>query len=1069
MSGYRGYQKCACAFDVWGFSSNAPAWRGTNYYATGNAIYGEVDNPVALGNWPDVGDAPTVWMVSAAKVPSCYPYQSCDKFPPSSSADARIPEVDRFAVPIATAFTEEEKTVLDVTQITRNNNVHYVHGSRVTYVDGEQRYVTYRITADSDEPGSSGDPDGLNNRGDFVQVDIAAKEVRGKYYMDYPRLYSGDPTAMEELFTTSVPSEISYGPTSAITGTELETAQHSAQNECFGMDYYVSTSYVPGATAWKVARAKYATGARMEIWCSQKDVGTSNELGYAVMLPSCRTYIDSSVHDPEGEYGPDECWVVAKETREGYPPKLVTGRLLNKDLRTGSGDEETGYWDGSLLESEVENVILDGSDPEWADATGLHVRCYQHKDGKDLVLFTTNGEPETATPLADFEIADDVEMTTGTAVEAGGANTIKLESTADNHDDFYNGMQIEITGGTGSGQTRTITDYDGDDRLVTVDTNWSTNPDTDSVYVITDLSDGYDPHYIDHGLPRGLSFTNGGSLEGNEWLADAVNPYDGSYSARTNINALFAGTCTLSIQVNVLTESTLTFRYIHNNRKYGSREEPWTSLTTFPEPDNDLRVTVDDALVPITIDGTLYELEDGGSKIDNVNVPNDNPNNDADWYTTWREASITLKPGTHRIKWTLTRVWQDNGWLYSQLDNIQFPELMLGNDITGAKRWYYDGEQVRPAGDWKWAARDDENETPIASRTATTPDYITSDHEDRIYIGNPHYVVCLLPETRLLDKSFGAGGVITFTASPNNQEFRPTGPTAIDDPCYLNPQESDDLTTVDTIEDPGWGDFQILPTRYGLQVRGANGTMRDATTDGIVKRNYPGEKWAYIINPSVVRHWNWRINGFTIRDHGKTRIPHVEALWRFDFDITAWPDKAPYNSPPYPWWFNFACSYLVDNGLPGGFIADWNGVQRWRSSQTKEGSAGDRQARWNDRNTILSRVYGDTYSRPDQYAWLRPSARDPVEADGDLYYQHPWPSVRWQPAGAYHCPSASHGVTFESPTYDRIVIPDVCEAPSDFYHQGRPQFTGLGPFTDFDAVDCNCPCGCIENVKQTIT
>lgn len=86
-----------------------------------------------------------------------------------------------------------------------------------------------------------------------------------------------------------------------------------------------------------------------------------------------------------------------------------------------------------------------------------------------------------------------------------------------------------------------------------------------------------------------------------------------------------------------------------------------------------------------------------------------------------------------------------------------------------------------------------------------------------------------------------------------------------------------------------------------------------------------------------------------------------------------------------------------------------------------------------------------------------------------LYFQHPWPSVRWQPAGAYHCPSASHGVTFESPTYDRIVIPDVCEAPSDFYHQGRPSFVGMGPFTDFDAVDCGCPCGCIENVKQTIT
>jgi phage tail sheath protein FI len=69
----------------------------------------------------------------------------------------------------------------------------------------------------------------------------------------------------------------------------------------------------------------------------------------------------------------------------------------------------------------------------------------------------------------------------GTA-QGGTATTIQLAATASGNDDAYNGMQIRITGGTGAGQTKTITDYVGGTTTATVDSAWNTNPDNTSVY-----------------------------------------------------------------------------------------------------------------------------------------------------------------------------------------------------------------------------------------------------------------------------------------------------------------------------------------------------------------------------------------------------------------------------------------------------------------------------------------------------------------------------------------------------------------------------------------------------------
>jgi len=78
-------------------------------------------------------------------------------------------------------------------------------------------------------------------------------------------------------------------------------------------------------------------------------------------------------------------------------------------------------------------------------------------------------------------------MHTGTAA-SGGATSIVFPSSAtlgevSASDDYYIGAWVYIVSGTGSGQRRQVTDYDGDTREATVAT-WTTNPDDTSVYCV---------------------------------------------------------------------------------------------------------------------------------------------------------------------------------------------------------------------------------------------------------------------------------------------------------------------------------------------------------------------------------------------------------------------------------------------------------------------------------------------------------------------------------------------------------------------------------------------------------
>jgi hypothetical protein len=94
-------------------------------------------------------------------------------------------------------------------------------------------------------------------------------------------------------------------------------------------------------------------------------------------------------------------------------------------------------------------------------------------------------QPRICIAEANNDITFDGTYLTATA-QAGAASSITLNAGASATTNFYLGKLIEITSGTGAGQTATVTAYDGTTKVATVGVAWATAPDATSVFRILD-------------------------------------------------------------------------------------------------------------------------------------------------------------------------------------------------------------------------------------------------------------------------------------------------------------------------------------------------------------------------------------------------------------------------------------------------------------------------------------------------------------------------------------------------------------------------------------------------------
>ncbi len=120
------------------------------------------------------------------------------------------------------------------------------------------------------------------------------------------------------------------------------------------------------------------------------------------------------------------------------------------------------------------------------DKTGYTASTVSDKTGYSLTqTFPTNFSSLSidasgrVTPIP----AESMIMDSGTA-QAGASGSITLKSGSSSTDDLYKGLIVKIYGGTGVGQSRTITGYTGSTKVATVAWNWTTNPDSSSTYAL---------------------------------------------------------------------------------------------------------------------------------------------------------------------------------------------------------------------------------------------------------------------------------------------------------------------------------------------------------------------------------------------------------------------------------------------------------------------------------------------------------------------------------------------------------------------------------------------------------
>lgn len=130
---------------------------------------------------------------------------------------------------------------------------------------------------------------------------------------------------------------------------------------------------------------------------------------------------------------------------------------------------------------------------EYADITVTNdTEAYDQISQAEEIIDAYVGPQQKA---IDLIYEGEVSSVSGTTIFDIGSGT-SLEVT----DDFYKGAEIEIIGGTGAGQRRTISASSKTNKSITVSTAFSPAPDTTSVFRIYQL--GKFPRAVDSGLNR---------------------------------------------------------------------------------------------------------------------------------------------------------------------------------------------------------------------------------------------------------------------------------------------------------------------------------------------------------------------------------------------------------------------------------------------------------------------------------------------------------------------------------------------------------------------------------------
>jgi len=198
-----------------------------------------------------------------------------------------------------------------------------------------------------------------------------------------------------------------------------------------------------------------------------------------------------------------------------------------------------------------------------------------------LVGSTIDGKTVNST-IAQFSIENRNNRTSnvmfsGTA-SAGSGTSITLAG-ASSTDNLYKFSDVEITGGTGAGQRRTIFNYNGTSKVATINRAWATNPDSSSLFNIISSTK---PDIIDAGVAQAgaasaITLAADSSSTNDIYNGSRIVITNGTGSGQANVISSYNGTtkvATMSASWTTTPDSTFVYEilssqsacYINNDK-----------------------------------------------------------------------------------------------------------------------------------------------------------------------------------------------------------------------------------------------------------------------------------------------------------------------------------------------------------------------------------------------------------------------------------------------------------------------------------------------------------------------
>ena len=246
----------------------------------------------------------------------------------------------------------------------------------------------------------------------------------------------------------------------------------------------------------------------------------------------------------------------------GYVPQWddLTASVVPGDVPTVIPNPCQPYttWDSNYVNSLI-GIPLQ-ADVALPAGTGCVGAVTQHA-GTDVLVVrhaevcvtgATNCNPDVAGALNMQISACAAEQNAGsvwTTVNAA-SNTVTLSSSASAVNGAYVGMVLHTTGGTGAGQYRQISRYDGGTRVATVSTAWAMGLDATTTYALPYMlgTSSYPLHLRDcigTGTPATLPLSAGTVADKRKfvsnlyYIADYPNPDDATQTVPTLVRSQF--------------------------------------------------------------------------------------------------------------------------------------------------------------------------------------------------------------------------------------------------------------------------------------------------------------------------------------------------------------------------------------------------------------------------------------------------------------------------------------------------------------------------------------------------